>query len=81
MVDICTQMLLLLLQIAWATGSVLEALLALLVMTSIEHEPWRWLLGLSALPLLVVMLAFPVSTLYSVYNVLTSICLETFIEK
>ena len=51
------------LQFAWAIGSVLEALLALLVMTSIDHQPWRWLLGLSALPLLAVILVFPVSIL------------------
>ena len=50
-------------QIAWAVGSVMEALLALVVMTSIDHEPWRWLLGLSAVPLLVVILVFPVSIL------------------
>ena len=39
----------------------MEALLALVVMTSIDHEPWRWLLGLSAIPLLLVILVFPVS--------------------
>jgi len=48
-------------QVAWAVGSVMEALLALVVMTSIDHEPWRWLLGFSALPVLVVILVFPVS--------------------
>ena len=49
-------------QIAWAVGSVMEALLALVVMTSIEDQPWRWLLGFSALPVLVVILVFPVSS-------------------
>ncbi|XP_065892911.1 putative transporter svop-1 [Dysidea avara] len=48
-----------LLEIAWAVGSVVEALLALVVMTSIDHEPWRWLLGFSALPVLLVILVFP----------------------
>ena len=32
-----------------------------MVMTSIDHQPWRWLLGISALPLLVMILLFPVS--------------------
>ena len=49
------------LQLAWAVGSIMEALLALVVMTSIDHQPWRWLLGLSALPILVVILLFMVS--------------------
>ena len=49
------------LQLAWAVGSIMEALLALVVMTSIDHQPWRWLLGLSALPILVVILLFIVS--------------------
>ena len=48
-------------QLAWAIGSILEALLAFVVMTSIDHEPWRWLLGLSALPMLVVIALFIVS--------------------
>jgi len=39
----------------------MEALLALVVMTSIDDEPWRWLLGLSAVPLLLVILVLPVS--------------------
>ncbi|XP_065920283.1 putative transporter svop-1 isoform X2 [Dysidea avara] len=50
-----------LLQIAWAIGSILEAILALVVMTSIDHQPWRWLLGISALPFLVVMMLFPLA--------------------
>ena len=48
-------------QLAWAVGSIMEALLALVVMTSIDHQPWRWLLGLSALPMLVVIVLFVVS--------------------
>ena len=48
-------------QLAWAVGSIMEALLALVVMTSIDHQPWRWLLGLSALPMLVVIMLFVVS--------------------
>ena len=39
----------------------MEALLALVVMTSIDHQPWRWLLGLSALPMLIVIPLFVVS--------------------
>ena len=42
----------------------MEALLALVVMTSIDHEPWRWLLGLSALPMLVVIALFIVSDIH-----------------
>ncbi|XP_065920567.1 putative transporter svop-1 [Dysidea avara] len=60
-----------LIQISWAVGSVMEALLALVVMTSIDHEPWRWLLGFSALPLLVVALVFPLvpeSPRYLIYR-------------
>ncbi|XP_065892905.1 synaptic vesicle 2-related protein-like isoform X2 [Dysidea avara] len=56
-----------LLEAAWATGSVLEVLLALVVMTSIEYQPWRWLLGFSALPTLVVIALFilaPESPMY-----------------
>ena len=53
----------------WAIGSVLEALLALVVMTSIDDEPWRWLLGLSALPMLPMILIIPVSA------VLTCMCI------
>ena len=48
-------------QFPWAVGSILEALLALVVMTSIDHQPWRWLLGLSSLPLLIVIPLFVVS--------------------
>ena len=39
----------------------MEALLALVVMTSIDHQPWRWLLGLTALPMLIVIVLFVVS--------------------
>ena len=39
----------------------MEAVLALVVMTSIDHEPWRWLLGLTSLPMLLVILLFIVS--------------------
>ena len=49
----------------------MEALLALVVMTSIDHEPWRWLLGLTSLPMLLVILLFIVSTTRLLY-VITS---------
>ena len=39
----------------------MEAALAMVVMTSIDHEPWRWLLGLSSLPILLVLPLFLVS--------------------
>ena len=49
-------------QFPWAVGSIMEAALALVVMTSIDHEPWRWLLGLSSLPILLVLPLFLVSS-------------------
>ena len=39
----------------------MEAIFALVVMTSIDYDPWRWLLGLSALPMLAVISLFIVS--------------------
>ena len=49
-------------QISWAFGGVLEAILALLVMTNIHGDnAWRWLLGFSTLPVLTVMVLYPVS--------------------
>ena len=48
-------------QVALAIGSTLQGLLALVMMTNIDHEPWRWLLHLSALPLLVILPTFSVS--------------------
>jgi len=48
----------------------MEALLAMVVMTSIDHEPWRWLLGLSALPLLIVIVILPVSVYNCVYIIM-----------
>ena len=55
-------------QLAWAVGSIMEALLALVVMTSIDHQPWRWLLGLSALPMLIVIVLFVVSICIHMYD-------------
>ena len=55
------------LQLSWAVGSIMEALLALVVMTSIDHQPWRWLLGLSALPMLIVIVLFIVSVYVYTY--------------
>ena len=49
------------LQFPWAVGSVFEALLALVVMMNINHEPWRWLLGFTALPMIVIIILFIVS--------------------
>jgi len=49
-------------QISWAFGGVLEAILALVVMTNIHDDnAWRWLLGSSTLPVLTVMVLYPVS--------------------
>ena len=70
-------MLILNLQFPWAVGSIMEAVLALVVMTSIDHEPWRWLLGLTSLPILLVILLFIVSNrllyAYTVYPLTSSI--------
>jgi len=60
-------------QISWAFGGVLEATLALVVMTNIDGDnAWRWLLCFSTLPVLTVMLLYPVSVacivkVYTVY--------------
>ena len=48
------------LQFAWAGGAIMEALLALVVMTHFKEHGWRWLLGFSALPLGVLLLILPV---------------------
>ena len=49
-------------QISWGVGSALESLLAFLVMTNIPGDnAWRWLLGLSTLPVVTVMILYPVS--------------------
>ena len=58
------------LQFPWAVGSIMEAVLALVVMTSIDHEPWRWLLGLSSLPILLVLPLFLVSNHVCIYRIL-----------
>ena len=42
----------------------MEVIFARFVMTIIDHEPWRWLLGLSALPMLIVISLFIVSNQY-----------------
>ncbi|XP_065892907.1 synaptic vesicle 2-related protein-like isoform X2 [Dysidea avara] len=61
-----------LLEIAWAGGAILEALLALTVMTKFPSEhPWRWLLGFSAIPLLfplTVLVFMPESPRYLIYK-------------
>ena len=48
------------LQFAWAGGAIMEALLALVVMTHFKEHGWRWLLGFSALPLGFLLLILPV---------------------
>ena len=48
------------LQFAWAGGAIMEALLALVVMTHFNEHGWRWLLGFSALPLGFLLLILPV---------------------
>ena len=48
--------LVLLMQSAWTVGTVLEAALAWAVLSSLG---WRWLLGLSAVPLFVLVLGYP----------------------
>ena len=49
-------------QFFWALGAILETLLALVVMTNIEDSiNWRWLLGLSAVPVGLMCFVIPVS--------------------
>ena len=51
-----------LVQVSFAIGAVLVNVLALVVMTSIHGDnAWRWLLGFTALPMLLLILLFPVS--------------------
>ena len=52
-----------LLQFFWAAGAILEAILAMVVMTNIDDDNvnWRWLLGLSAVPVGLLTFIFPVS--------------------
>ena len=54
----------------------MEAVLALVVMTSINHEPWRWLLGLSSLPILLVLPLFLVSNRVCIYLISEVIQIE-----
>ena len=51
-------------QFFWALGAISEAILALVIMTSIDDDNlnWRWLLGLSAVPVGLLTFIFPVST-------------------
>lgn len=50
------------LQFFWALGAILEAALALVVMTNMDDDVnWRWLLGLSAIPVGLMSFVFPVS--------------------
>lgn len=48
------------LQLFWAFGSVLEILLALLIMPTLG---WRWLLGLSVVPVGIFLIFHSVGTL------------------
>ena len=50
------------LQFFWALGTIMEAALALVVMTNMDDDVnWRWLLGLSAIPVGLLSFVFPVS--------------------
>ncbi|XP_065902879.1 synaptic vesicle 2-related protein-like isoform X2 [Dysidea avara] len=41
------------LEFCWVLGTMFEAVLALLVMTNIHKHGWNWLLGLSAIPIII----------------------------
>ena len=50
------------LQFLWALEAMMEAALALVVMTNMDDDVnWRWLLGLSAIPVGLISFVFPVS--------------------
>jgi len=49
------------LQFCWVLGTMFEAVLALLVMTNIHKHGWNWLLGLSAVPIIISTFVVPVS--------------------
>ena len=57
---ICAHLLSWKIQFAWAGGAIMEALLALVVMTHLAEHGWRWLLGFSALPIGFLLLILPV---------------------
>ena len=60
------------LQFFWALGAILEAALALVVMTNMDDDVnWRWLLGLSAIPVGLMSFIFPVS-ICLVYHMTTN---------
>lgn len=48
-------------QFCWVLGTMFEAVLALVVMTNIDAYSWNWLLGLSAVPIIISTLVVPVS--------------------
>ena len=50
-----------LLQFCWVLGTMFEAVLALVVMTNIDKYSWNWLLGLSAVPIIISTFIVPVS--------------------
>lgn len=64
------------LQIFWALGTVFEVLLAILVMPTLG---WRWLLGLSTIPLFIFAILCFVSMMLSVllYNIKSSLLSHT----
>ena len=55
--------LILLFQFSWVLGTMFEAVLALVVMTNIDEYNWNWLLGLSAVPIIISTIIVPVSQL------------------
>jgi len=60
-------------QLFWAIGAMLEAVLALVIMTNVDNDTnWRWLLGVSAIPVGLLSFVFPVRKMSYVYNMLVS---------
>ena len=58
-------------QFFWALGAILEAILALVIMTNVDNDTnWRWLLGVSAVPVGLLSFLFPVRMMsYAIYIV------------
>jgi len=48
-------------QFFWAFSTMLEAVLALVIMTNVDNDTnWRWLLGATAVPVGLLIFVFPV---------------------
>ena len=56
-----TFLIIFLFQFCWVLGTMFEAVLALVVMTNIDKYSWNWLLGLSAVPIIISTFVVPVS--------------------